>query len=469
MDQRRRDLPIVAFALGLCVAYYILANNSCPGDFQGDSWEYLGKAAQIRVEGRTPYSYLRGYVYPWFLATTWGHDGTFTYLLQQALLLCALYFAVRVLAFTSRYALLPIVAAMIPAVAFLQKQLYPDGILVSLVLLFFALVAAKHWVGAVVAALLLALTKLIYLAVVPCAIVAYLISRKPLKLFTIRIAVTAAVMAPVALFLFSMTFVDLAYMVVFVRPYSRGYGLERVLPGETLLIECGGKMNSVPRSELFWEPITAPYPIASDGPLSPAKAAALGCNEGELRSLKRRLILAQFWLDPFQHIRLGARAFLLSLGGQYDLAHVSYILSDRRRLWRTQYNEGAYFTDNERKLLAIHRSRGMNIDQAEPLIFPLNAAAAAGGEAVIRFVAIATLVICLTLSWRRQSLGILKDETAVAIGLFLLIYSASIAVSVPVVYDRYVYVNLLLLCILAARLAALTFMPDRHHDAVSPS
>src|SRR5260370_26304125 len=101
---------ILEFAMGACIVYYIFMTASCRGDFQGDSWEYLGKASQIKTEGSTPYTYLRGFLYPWFLATTWGKDGLVTYLAQNGIFLGSLYAALRFVAFGSPFGLVAILA-----------------------------------------------------------------------------------------------------------------------------------------------------------------------------------------------------------------------------------------------------------------------------------------------------------------------------------------------------------------------
>src|SRR5438270_5588718 len=129
---------ILAFAMGACAVYYLLAITSVFGDFQGDSWDYLNMAAQMRagIFHVGSYSVQRGLWYPWFLSVTWLHTGLLTYFIQISSFLLTFYSAVRLLGLNSNYNILSILVAMIPAVAFLQRQIYPDGILLTIALLF---------------------------------------------------------------------------------------------------------------------------------------------------------------------------------------------------------------------------------------------------------------------------------------------------------------------------------------------
>ena len=86
----RRLSGLFLFAMGACAVYYIFIIFSCPGDFQGDSWDYLNIAARDRAHVIS-YSYQRGLFYPWFLAATWGLRGLTTYLVQAGLFLGSLY------------------------------------------------------------------------------------------------------------------------------------------------------------------------------------------------------------------------------------------------------------------------------------------------------------------------------------------------------------------------------------------
>ncbi len=265
---------VISFALGACVVYYVWIVTSAPGDIQGDSWEYINIAKWMR-DGAfklSSYNYLRGLAYPWFLSITWGESGTLSYFLQVALFLVSLCLALHVIVSWRVSGLLPILAAALPAVAFLQKQVYPDGLLVSLTLLFLVFLTRKSWLACVLVGLVLTLTKLIFIVVLPIILIVFLLQRQPVKRATLAWAVIAAlVLAPVAALLFYRLFVDLGYMVVFARPYAQGHGIARAFPFSELSVTCGGREHRIGKPDLFLDPITTPYQIARGSPPKPSR------------------------------------------------------------------------------------------------------------------------------------------------------------------------------------------------------
>jgi hypothetical protein len=452
---------VVSLAMGACAMYYALAFNSARGDFQGDSSEYLSIAAHMKAGTFTlaSYNYLRGLIYPWFVSTTWGHLGSLTYFLQAALFLVSFYLALRVIARGSVFCLLPICAAMVPAVAFLQHLVYPDGFLVSLTLLFFVCLAKRWWVAGMVLGVLLGLTKLIFVCVLPIGVIALLLTRKLVSARALMWGMGAAlVLAPIGAVLFAYVFVDLGYMVTFARPYSHGYALERVFPEPELPVTCGGIQHTIARKDFNFVPITTPFQVAAYGPLTEAQAVSMGCTDADLQSLKRRMIATEFTREPLFHVKLAAGHFGKALVGAYDVGHVSGMLGYRKDMWLRHFNRLSYFAPYELTLLDIYGKSGFQVDELEvPPVFALNDFSVKKGERMLRIAALGTLLCCLIFGYRRGNLReYVTDPTNIAIVLFLGIYAFLVALSGPFLYDRYTLVNLLILCILAARIAAMT-------------
>jgi hypothetical protein len=450
-----------SFCMGACVVYYIWIANLAPGDFQGDSWEYLTLASHIKAVGfqLAAYRYLRGVAYPWLLSITWGHTGLGTYLFQGALFLVSFYLALRMLAWGSVYCVLPLCVALIPAFAFLQKLAYPDGVLVSLTLLFFVALARRRWGICAVLGLLLTLTKLVFAVVLPVALIVFLFQRGTVNLKMLaRGVVLALALAPVGEYLLlNYVLVDLGYMVAFVRPYARGYTLDSVFPGGELNFSCGGSQHAIPRNALFFEPITVPYNVADFGPLQEAEAKRMGCTTDDLQSLKRRLTREAFLAHPLRHLTLGLRAFSLTVAGLRDVPHVSGILHSREQSWLAHYDERSYFDPYELMLRGEYAKWGIEMVQGRPLLFFLNDLCTSGGQAILSLAGFGILAICAGAGYRRgRLLDCVRDPVNLGLFLFLLIYSGAVAGSVPLIYDRYSFVNLMILSILAARVATMT-------------
>jgi hypothetical protein len=459
-----RTRGVLTFAMGACAMYYVFVVASAYGDFQGDSWEYLSIASAMKKGLFTlaSYNYLRGILYPWFLSVTWGHSGFLTYFIQVTLFLTSLFLALRTLAFDSIYCLLPIGAALIPAIVFLQRQIYPDGVLISLTLLFLVCLTKRHWTLCVVLGLLLGLTKIIFLCVIPVGLVVLMLTKRIIGLKAIVWSIAAALLSlPVCVVLFSYVFVDLGYMVAFARPYSHGYSLERVFPARELQVTCSGIKRSIPRRDLYFDPITVPFAVADYGPLTREQAGSLGCTTADLRSLKRNLIMQAFARNPLLHAELAAEHFGQSLVGAYQVDHVSYILRYRQDLWLTHYDELSYFSPAEVRLLGLYNNNGFPIKEKErPLSFVFNEFSSNWGEKLLRIAALCVLGFCVILAFRRGRLEELAHDPAnIGIAMFLVVYSYLVGLSAPFLYDRYTYVNLVILCLFAARFAAIVLAP----------
>jgi hypothetical protein len=447
--------------MGACAVYYPFVVASAYGDFQGDSWEYLSIAASMKrgLFTLASYNYLRGLLYPWFLSVTWGHQGFLTYFIQVTLFLASFFFALRVLAFHSIYCLLPIGAAMIPAVVFLQRQIYPDGILMSLTLLFLVCLAKRRWTACIALGLALGLTKLIFICVLPVGVVVFLFTKRLITFRALAWSIAAGLTSlPICMVLSSYVFVDLGYMVTFARPYSHGYRLEEIFPGKELQVNCGGVQHTIPRKDLYFDPITVPFAVADYGPLTRGQAGSMDCTGADLRALKRTLVMAELARHPLLHTKLAAEHFGRSLVGAYYFGHISYILRYRQDLWLAHYNGLSYFSPYELTLLEEYRKNGFQIMEKErPLSFILNEFSVTTGEPLVRAAALGLLGLCVILGYRKGKLGELAhDPVNVGIALLLIVYSYLVGLSAPFLYDRYTFVNLVVLCIFASRIAAMT-------------
>ena len=447
--------------MGACAVYYLFVVTSTYGDFQGDSSEYLGIAANMKsgVFTLASYNYLRGLLYPWFLSVTWGHQGFLTYFVQVTLFLSSFYLALRTLALNSIYCLLPIAAALIPAVTFLQRQIYPDGILVSLTLMFLICLARRRWAACAAIGLLLGLTKLIFLCVLPVELVVFMLIKRIVNPKILAWSVAAALISlPVCVVLFSYVFIDLGYMVIFARPYSHGYTLEEVFPGKELQVTCRGVQHNIPRKDLYFDPITVPFIAARYGPLTEEQVSGFGCTDADVRVMKRSLLLAGFVRHPLLHVRLAAEHFGKALVGAYFFGHVSYILKDRQDSWLAHYDALSYFSPYELILVEGYEKNGFRVQEKErPLSFVLNEFSAGTGEPLVRAAAVGMLGLCVIAGFIKGRLGELaRDPINIGISLFLFVYAYLVGLSAPFLYDRYTYVNLIVFCILAARIAAMT-------------
>jgi hypothetical protein len=143
----------------------------------------------------------------------------------------------------------------------------------------------------------------------------------------------------------------------------------------------------------------------------------------------------------------------------------------RELAWRTHYDQRSYFEPVEIQWLPRLREFGFEIPAPGPSpLFALSNFSARAGESMIRWAAVGLLALSVTVGRRRGVLSeVGRDPVNLVIVAFLLAYSGLVALLGPFVYDRYTYVNLLCLCILAARVAAQTIGAAIGQDGKAPS
>jgi hypothetical protein len=455
-----KNFILLAFALGACCSFYAWVIWSIPGEYQGDSYDYFSYAARLRSWTYTidETSYLRGFLYPAFLAVTWGTTGTLTYFLQGALFLSSLALGVFVLARGSAFALLPVLVAILPSVAYLQNLIYPDGIYTSLCILFLCAVAKhKYFLGTFIA-ILLSLTKLIFVITIPIVLVVWVLQTYPISRKLVIGAVAAAPFAVgVFIFTFFFLFRDLGYMVAFARPYQAGYAIEGVFPNRDVTFACGGKSHSLPRAEVYLDPVTVPHTVAKYGPFTMEQALGFGCTHSDLRRIKGHLLAAGFLEHPLLHARLGAIYFGCALVGANYLNHVSYMIGYRHSIWLKNYNPDSIFTPVERRRIREIGDLGFNIDPAGPAFFFDLEEWWLHGRLYLRVILMVVLLASLAWAWKAGTVTrLLRDPGNQGIVLFLIGYSLFLTVSTPFLVDRYTSICFLAFAFLAARLAAET-------------
>jgi hypothetical protein len=157
-------------------------------------------------------------------------------------------------------------------------------------------------------------------------------------------------------------------------------------------------------------------------------------------------------------MRLAAKHFATAVTGGYRFGHVSHILRMRELAWQTHYDQRSYFEPVEIEWLPKLRRNGFEIPVPGPSpLFALSRFSTRTGESMIRWSAMGLLALSLAVAKRRGVLAeVGRDPVNIGIVLFLVVYSGLVSLLGPFVYDRYTYVNLLSLCILAARVAAQT-------------
>ena len=464
MDTRPSDLTLsnVVFYVGfsVCVCFYLFLILPIPGEYLGDSQEYLHLGAALR-NLTFSYNYMRGLLYPAFIAITWNRIGIAdsTYLAQIILFLVALYVFCRSTLGSDLFALPVLLVAISPAIAYLQKLAYADGLLLSLTLLYVSALARLKYRTALIWAIALAATKLAYAFAVPLVGMVYLYHRNPSarKVFLLA-ALAASAALPLLALPFDYIFPDLAYIVALQRPSSHSYDLDQVLPRKNLSYECGEKQYEMPYSDIDRTPITKLWQFATYGPLTLEQTVQQNCSERDLRIIKRTVVWDVLSASPLLHIRMAYQHFAAGLTGVTFQKghHSSYMLLIRQRAIQEKLAHGATYLEQEAKIAQDVEEKGISIrDDVPDYLYLWHGFYRFYFEISLRLASVGIVLAVLGLSvWRKKALPdvFVSDPVVVALLGFLIPYSAILAISAPFLYDRYTSINFVLFVALSFRM-----------------
>jgi len=300
------------------------------------------------------------------------------------------------------------------------------------------------------------LIKLIFIAALGAAAVALILSRwHKVKLF--RTFFVSASVAGIALFVFTffMALPDIGYMIAFVRPYAHGYQLNRLLSDSELRFTCSNTEYHLAQSSFFTEPITTPWAAYPYGPLTAEQATRFGCSMDDLKKVKLGMIVDAFKKNPWVHLSLAGEFFLKSLVGYPDIRHSAYIIAYKRATWLERYDNLSYFSPYEADaLLPQYAKYGFAIEENGPnLVYHINDTSKCSYENFFRFFIISLLIFVAlaSIATRRFWTDFLDKGNSIII-CYMLVYSFLFTVGGPLIYDRLVYVNMLLSVILVSRM-----------------
>jgi hypothetical protein len=448
------NLSSVVFyvSFSVCVCFYLFLILPIPGEYLGDSQEYLHLGAALR-NLTFSYNYMRGLLYPAFIALTWNRIGLAdsSYLIQIILFLVALYLFCRSTLGSNLFALPVLFVAISPAIAYLQKLAYADGFLLSLTLLYVSALARLQYRTALIWAVALAATKLAYAFAVPLVGVIYLyhhnLSAKRLFLLA---TIAAGVALPLLALPFDYIFPDLAYIVALQRPPYHSYDLDQVLPSKNMSYECGGKQYEMPYSNIDRTPITKLWQFATYGPLTLEQTVQQNCSARDLRIIKRTVVWDVLSASPLLHIGMGYQHFAAGLAGVtlQKGHHSSYMLLIRERAMQEKLAHGATYLEQEAKIAQDIKENGISIrDDVPDYLYLWHGFYRFYFESSLRLASVGIVLGVLGLSvWRKKALldVFLSDPVVVALLGFLIPYSAILAISAPFLYDRYTSINFFL-------------------------
>jgi hypothetical protein len=319
-------------------------------DNNGDPNQYL-EIAKSLFSGNAPITLLRFIGYPVFIKLTsfnlYALNATF--FCQYCLFTFSLWYFARSITKRPLLKALIYIPALIPAVAYLPKLLFPDSVILSLLLLFSSELYLKNYLRASLFCLLLILTKLVFIFLPVLLLAAYL-SERSLGVLPALGPKKAYLGLLLALFLL-IPAVYIAspfpiYQTVVQKPNFLDEPIITVTVPTPLEFICGGEKQS------FTDPAVIALMTEHSGdaafmPLGPDLAKQLNCTKSEIKDLQRSLVISFVSQTPFQQLNKFAKRIFRDVFVFSDANHAGYMLEAKYRLMTTNYTNATFYEQTQ--------------------------------------------------------------------------------------------------------------------------
>lgn len=398
-----------------------------PTDFNGDPNDYVG----IAMNSFSGISTIRMFGYPLFLSVVSLNFQVlnFIFVAQSIIfLLCLRYFAFTLVNKASLRWIIYVVA-IIPSVAYTQKLLFPDGLILSLMLLFLGLLINKRYVAVLAVSLVLVSIKLVFVFVFPLILATYVIERS-------WVSVTKT---------FALVNLSTFLMLIFVF-VSSPFSIYQTTVQEPVFVDQKFAGPEIPNNFTF-SCNSQDYELRDLINLNDAKIhsadvmtplvnelnSKLNCNHREIAKVQRDLVVLFLKADPVTQIEKFVYRFTGGTLGVFQVNHVAYMLSVKNQL--LELDSWAQYTPLE---IEYFQNHGLQPPPPPAQILLANSYVLSVGA----YAAICILSMVLILGFAVFS-RIVKRPFANSLHpllFFWLTYNLLIA-SNGFTYDRYLFVN----------------------------
>ena len=406
-----------------------------PTDNNGDPNDYLRIAKSLG----TTISFNRFIGYPVIIKAL---SLNLSYL-NLLFLFQSIFFIVALVCFAHSFGLPPLLRSLlylpglIPTVAYMQKLIFPDGIILSLLLILVAQIRSGKHVSAGAVALVLTAIKLVFVFVPVFVLALWANERKYLSKQT----------AYACFLVFVLCLVPVVY---FITPFPLYQAFVQVPEGnddaalvqvpKALELSCAG-VEKIVTDPAILANLTKHTADELFMPLGAKAATDLGCTRDELRNLQRRLIRDSFLQAPSFQLKKIVQKWIRATFVFPQVDHLRQMFLRKYQLTATHYNESAFYDDTQ---LRYWREQ-----QIPPLFQPglLLFFYSARYEGDYNATVISTFFFLLVLLsplvvWKCTKVREFRSEITPI--LVLVVAYAFLISCFAIVYDRYVYVNLFL-------------------------
>lgn len=323
------------------IVYFTIATDN-----NGDPNEYLAIARSL-FTFNAPINPNRFIGYPLFVKLTslnlaWLN---FTFLVQHLIFLFCLWIFAKQITDSPLFRVLIYLPAFIPAVIYLPNLLFPDCLILSLLLLLGAELKNDRLLNSLMICLALILIKTVFVFLMILIVGNYVLKKKLLKGSLIVYGGVAAAITCLIPVVFIFSPFPLYQSVVQKPVFIMERAVSTKVPNPLEVI-CNGRSHEVVDAVVLAR-VTEHSSDLSFMPLGSNLARQLVCTPQEIKELQRSLIISFFWQDPWGQIRKFSTRYFRNTFNLIDVNHVGYMLMRKYYLLNSFYSFKQYYEPSQ--------------------------------------------------------------------------------------------------------------------------
>ena len=330
------------------IIFFIIATDN-----NGDPNEYIAIARTL-FSPDSPINPNRFVGYPFFLKITSLNLYSFniTFFAQHVLFLFSIWFFANKITDVPIFKALIYLPALIPAIAYIPNLLFPDCLILSLLLIFSGYLYAGQFLRAGLIGIGLILIKLVFIFLPVIVIGAYVLQKKKqIKSGYVYFALSISLLGLIpSVFLFSPF--PLVQSVVQKVSIS-GESVIPVTAPNPFIFSCGGEVRALNDSEAIAK-FTDHSADLYHMPLGEMLVNKFQCSPAEVKALQRNLVILFFTQAPGLQLKKFARRLFRNTFVFIDINHIGYMLELKYQLMNSNFNPNQYYEKSQLDYFASH-------------------------------------------------------------------------------------------------------------------
>lgn len=358
------------------------------------------------------------------------------FLFQSALFVIALIVFTRTFITDIRLRWLIYIPALVPAFAWMQKLLFPDGMLLSLILIYLALLSKKYFKLSLAMAVVIFGIKTIFVFLIPLAILFWKIDYIARIRLRYKVGGLVILYSLAILFLYRyMTFYP--YSIISLRPLKNKYEFRSYVPDKEISINNPFRRRILRLWDLE-DSMSEEVMVLTEkcAPFSPQLKAKYPCSDKDIARIQKDTIAILIRHRPLLPLKLAVKIFVLTFTGQFTDGDLYLFLDQATSI----LNDGALITklydDTTLRLFSKCNVQPRNIPA-----FTLLKHHKTAYTCLLRpyeFVMLFMLALSLIVAIRRRILvRLISDPSSKLLLYFLLIYASLVTLTIYNTCDRH--------------------------------